>query len=310
MLTILPYFKSEEILVVMNEKSSLGKNKFKNKLYRTTTFKNYNKLFETIKKFSPDIVINDILDTKAGFVKRLRKMNCFVINFEDLGSGSEWANLVFNPIYYQKSTKTKFFGEKYACVRDEFRKKKLKTKQESVLITFGGVDPKKLTLRLLRILHRYKPQYKILVIIGDDFSHANQIISEIDRMRRDKIRVEKIIGATHLSKFVDNSMFAVTANGRTVFEVASRCVPVITISANIREERHEFPKKKNVGYHVGLHSEVSDETLLRAIKNMESAEKRATFVKEMKKMKLGDSVLTVKNIINERFLKWESNKDV
>jgi len=303
-LTILPHFKKDEILVVMNKKDSLGNDKFKSKFLKVKIFENQSQLFTIIKKFSPNIIFNDILNTKASFIQKLQKMNCFIVNFEDLGTGSNYANLVFNPIYYQKSTSTKFFGEKYACVREEFRKKNVKYTKKSIVVTFGGVDPKKLTLRLLKIIKKHRPEYKIVVIIGNEFSHQKQVLTMTKNLKKDGLNIKEIIRSDTISNFIDSSMFAITGNGRTVFEVAARYIPIITISANPREESHEFSKKKKIGYHLGLHSKVTDQNILKAIKKMEVRHKRKKFEIKLKKMDLRNSVHDVEKIINKHYKKW------
>ncbi len=303
-LTILPHFKKDEILIVMNKKNSLGNDKFKSKSYKVKIFKSQSQLFTIIKNFSPNIIINDILNTKASFIQKLQKMNCFVVNFEDLGTGSNYANLVFNPIYYQKSTPTKFFGEKYACVREEFRKKRIKSPKKSIVITFGGVDPKKLTLRLLKILHKHNPKYKIFVIIGNEFSHQKQVLKLIKKLKQDGLNIKEIVKSDTISQFIDDSMFAITANGRTVFEVAARYVPIITISANQREESHVFPKKQKIGYHLGLHSKISNQKILKSLKKMENIHNRKKFEKKLQEINLRDSVQNVEKFINRHYKKW------
>jgi len=204
-LTILPYFEKDEILVVMNKKHSLGKTKFKSNSYKIKIFENQSQLFTIIKNFSPNIIINDILNTGATYIQKLRKKNYFVVNFEDLGTGSNYANLVFNPIYYQNSTSTKFFGEKYVCVREEFRKKRIKSPKKSIVITFGGVDPKNLTLRLLKILQKHRPKYQIFVIIGNNFSHQKQVLAIIKKLKQDGLNIKEIIRSDTISQFIDIS---------------------------------------------------------------------------------------------------------
>jgi len=306
-LTILPHFKKDRILVVMNKKNSLGSIKIKNKSYKLKLFRNQSELFTLIKKFSPNIIINDILNTKKSYIQKLQKMNCFVVDFEDLGTGSNYANLVFNPIYYQNSTSSKFFGEKYACVRDEFRKKQIKSTKKSIVITFGGVDPKKLTLRLLKILQKHRPEYKIFVIIGNEFSHKKQVLAIIKKLKQDGLNIKEIIRSDTISQFIDGSLFVITANGRTVFEVAARYVPIISISANPREETHEFPKKKKIGYHLGLHSKVTDQEIFESIKKMEIPKNRKNFYEELYKINLSNSIVNVITKIENNYIKFVRN---
>ncbi|SVD09271.1 uncharacterized protein METZ01_LOCUS362125, partial [marine metagenome] len=89
-------------------------------------------------------------------MKKLKKTNSFLVNFEDLGEGRKYADLIFNPIFNtasknfkiltrsHKKLKNEFFGSDYACVRDEFRmwKREGQSREvKNILISFGGADP-------------------------------------------------------------------------------------------------------------------------------------------------------------------------
>ena len=56
MITILNKFRNNEILILMDLKNSLGKEKFTDNLYNVKYFSNKKQLFEKIKKFKPDII--------------------------------------------------------------------------------------------------------------------------------------------------------------------------------------------------------------------------------------------------------------
>ena len=68
-----------------------------------------------IRDFKPDIVFNDILNTATAYIKKLKNKGIFVVNFEDLGEGRKFADLVFNPIFEnKKQLKNEFYGSNYA----------------------------------------------------------------------------------------------------------------------------------------------------------------------------------------------------
>ena len=180
----------------------------------------------------------------------------------------------------------------------------MKYPRKSIVITFGGVDPKKLTLRLLRILGDYKPKYKIIVIVGHEFLHKKQVLALVKKLKQNRVNIKEVEKSDEMAQFIDRSMFAITANGRTVFEVASRYVPVISISANPREESHKFPKKRKIGYHLGLHSKVPDQKILDSIKKMEIQSNRIKFEKKLQEINLKKSVYLVEEIINNHYKKW------
>ena len=139
MLTILNHLRNEDLLVVMDKKSSLGSIKFKQYLYYIKYFSNESELLKIISKFKPNIIFNDILDTSPSYMKKLKNLNSFLVNFEDLGEGRKYADLLFNPIFNtasknfkilsssHKKLRNEFFGSDYACVRDEFRMWKRKS---------------------------------------------------------------------------------------------------------------------------------------------------------------------------------------
>ena len=160
MLTFLNNIKNEEILIVMNSKSNLGSNKFRKYGYKLKLISNNNDLIRIIRNFNPDVICNDILNTNLEYMKILKNNDCVIVNFEDLGEGRKLADLVFNPIYYTKNKfKNEFYGEQFACVREEFRIKKrnrIRKKVKKIVITFGGTDPTNKTQKIF-FVHKIQP---------------------------------------------------------------------------------------------------------------------------------------------------------
>ena len=54
---------------------------------------------------NPDVIVNDILDTSTYYIKSLKKLKYKVINFEDLGDGCKYADVVINAIYPDENSK-------------------------------------------------------------------------------------------------------------------------------------------------------------------------------------------------------------
>ena len=104
-----------------------------------------------------NIYILDILDTSINLITALKRHNK-VITFEDLGPGSEHANLVINALYKQKKiTKNHYYGHKYVELRDEFQHTKYIINQniKNILITFGGTDPTNSTYTVLNAIYQF-----------------------------------------------------------------------------------------------------------------------------------------------------------
>jgi len=87
MLTILHHLRNEEIIIVMHKKNNLGSSKFREQMYKLKFFQNDSELFKIISSFKPDIIFNDILNTKTRYMKKIRKLTSMIVNFEDVGEG-------------------------------------------------------------------------------------------------------------------------------------------------------------------------------------------------------------------------------
>ena len=72
-----------------------------------------------IREISPDIIINDILDTSTDYMLKLKNMGIKVFNFEDLESGAEYADGVFNALYPGNVPVKYFYTGKIIIVRDQ-----------------------------------------------------------------------------------------------------------------------------------------------------------------------------------------------
>ena len=290
-LTILNHFRNDEILIVMNSQNKLGYKKFQEHLYQVNFFKNNSQLFEVIKKFQPHMIFNDILDTSINYIKKLKKEKIFVVNFEDLGDGRRYADLVFNPIYHSnKNNSNEYFGPNFACVRDEFRiwePTVLKTSSKNVVIIFGGSDPTNKTYQVLKLLEKYKlKNMKYSIIIGQDYKERKKLLDIISKMKKDNFLIELNENIDFLSKIFHESDFAITSNGRTVFELGSLHVPMIVIPVNEREKRHTFVQKSNVGYMIQLHNESETHDFLKVFNKMLQYNIRKKFQNNLKRVNL------------------------
>jgi len=308
MLTILNRFREDEILVVMNKKSKLGSEKFKEYLFNVKFFDSTKDFLKIISKFNPDVIFNDILDTKVSYMKKLKEMKLFVVNFEDLGSGAKYADVLFNPIYNSsKASNSEFFGSNYACVRDEFRmwpRLKPRKNVSNILIMFGGTDPTNKTIQTLKILEKNcLTSIKFTIIIGLGFSKKLSLLKFIKKIRNTGREIELIEKSDYLAKKFLECDFAISSNGRTVFELASICKPVISVSINKRESRHSFIKDVKGGYLVN--SENFDEKFLPCLNKIMLYSNREKFFLNFEKIDIRKGIDNVIEIFEKNYDKWK-----
>ena len=304
MLTILNQFRNEEILILMNDENSLGKEKFKENLYNVKLVKNQTEVFSEIKKFNPDIIFNDILNTKKNYMKKLKKEEKFLVNFEDLGEGRKEADLVFNPIFSTtKKLSNEYYGSKFACVRDEFRifeRTKIRKKIEKISITLGGTDDSNYTYKIIQIIYQNKilTNVTINIILGFGFRYKKELVKLINLMKEHKYKIVIIEKTDFISKYILDSDFVIVSNGRTIFEIASLKIPMISLSVNSRERQHNFVNEKKTGYQINMVKSSIEKELINSINNMTKFEKRKIFLDNLEKIDLKNGIERVVHMIN------------
>jgi len=305
MLTFLNNLHDEEILIVMNKNRNLGSEKFKKFGYKIKFISNNNNLKEIIDKFNPDVICNDLLNTTTKYMKNLKKFDCVLVNFEDLGEGRKLADLVFNPIYYAKnSNKNEFYGEKFACVREEFRiqkRNRIRKNVKNIVITFGGTDPTNKTqkiLEILKIMELKKPE--LIVILGLGYSKRIEIKKMVKEMNQMKFNIKIIEKSDNLSEYFKRCDFAITSNGRTVFEIAAMKIPMIAIAVNNRERLHSFVRYSKCGFHIDMYSKQDYSIVIRKISDMLDYENREKFVKNLHDVELLNGINKVKELIYKK----------
>ena len=205
-----------------------------------------------------------------------------VINFEDLGSGCEYADAVINAIYPEKnSIPNHYFGQDYFILRDEFILSDEKVVQEEVkniLITFGGVDPNNYTEKVIRTINDYCKEKNIQITVISGFGYEKYETIK---------KYENIIIKQNISNISDYMLGAdliFTSAGRTVYEVASIGTPTIVLGQNEREMTHFFASVEYGFSNLGLGYEVSNEEImvefLRLVNSFECREHMSNLMKK------------------------------
>ena len=214
------------------------------------------KILNRIAQIKPDLVINDILDTKSSYIKKLKEKNIRVLNFEDLGTGAMESDVTINDLYENNSEYggNILWGSNWFILRDEFYTAKHKGGFgiKNILITFGGTDPRGLTkITLDLIINKFISNdsiSKINIVIGPGNLHHSEI-EELSLKFSNKIKVFKNID--FISKIMEECDIAICSNGRTVYELAQIGIPGIVISQHAREQSHQFASNSKGFTYIG-----------------------------------------------------------
>jgi CMP-N-acetylneuraminic acid synthetase/spore coat polysaccharide biosynthesis predicted glycosyltransferase SpsG len=304
---------NHNVLFLMNKTKKVGIEKVKEYKYPVITFKEEKELFERLEEITPGIVINDILDTSKEYILNLKDKGYFVVNFEDMGEGSEFADIVINALYENSyPPENHYYGYKYVCLRDEFYifpKKGIKKEVKEILITFGGTDPNNLTFRTLKAIERLDLiDLFINVILGLGYKQKKGLYDYVSELKERGVKINVKESAKMMSKEIYNADIVFTSNGRTIYEVASIGTPCISISQNEREARHLFVHSSRCIKYLGMAYAVSEDDIASAIKGLiENYELRKEMNKKLLNFDLKKGVDRVLRLIFDEYYEWRGN---
>ncbi len=270
-LTLANNIMDHELIFLMDIQHQLGINVIKSQNFKVETFSG--DPVSKISQLKPDIVINDILDTKKEYILSLKEMGIKVYNFEDLGSGAEYADGVFNALYPGSVPGNNFYtGENYYCARTEFlsaKTKQITDEVKNVLITFGGTDPNDLTLKTLKALSNTNKDYNINVIIGPGYKNKDKIMRLLNSHSwGHTITVHHAV--KNMAEHMVNADIIFSSAGRTMYEIAMIGTPAVIIAQNYREMTHLFGHNYHGFINLGIHSEVNEELILNTFERLAS----------------------------------------
>lgn len=222
----------------------------------------------------PDLVVNDVLDTDAGYVCRMKECGSRVVNFEDLGSGARHADLTINDLFDEPRIEGEsiLWGHEWFFVRDEFTDATPHRFSEQVsrlLIAFGGTDPNDLTRKILRIVAPYCRETGIAidVVTGEGYGHIKELEEEVASFDNAEISYTYATGV--ISHIMEGTQIAICSNGRTVYELAHMNIPSIVLAHHERERTHRFACEENGFIPLGIYSgKDSDENVLKALRHL------------------------------------------
>lgn len=253
-----------------------------------------------IQAFSPDIWVNDCLNTTDTYICTLKEKIQRVVSIEDLGSGIAYADAVINALYEEEHPLDHVYsGHKYVCLRDEFlleKPKEFSSDVKNIFIMFGGTDPSNLNRLVYDSLLSGNVdcediQFNFITGIGYDVE-SNGLF---DRPEHGIFVYPNVARVTKYMKVAD---LAIIGQGRTIFEVASMGIPSIVLAQNEREATHGFASMEHGFLNLGLGKVVTQEVIENTLNWLiHTPEVRRSMHQLMLKSKLRGGNQRVKNLI-------------
>lgn len=245
-------------------------------------------LAHDVLRLAPDLVVNDILDTDAEYMLRLKAAGVRTVNFEDEGPGAAHADLVVNALYEEKHEDPRLlYGHRYFCLRDEFiagERNPFRPQPQRVLVTFGGTDHSDFTRRTLDIIEPLCRErgIAISIVAGPGYAHREAMQAHVEALN------SPLVEFTHatnvMSRKMEGADIAICSAGRTVYELAHMRVPAIVMAHHEREARHTFARARNGFAYLGVMHPFREGALRRAFTRMLDEDFRRTLHQRMQRL--------------------------
>ena len=299
---------NHDVMFLLNENKEIGINIIKNYNYPYITHKEDN-ILGKIKEYEPDIVVNDILNTSSSYIKSLKDEDYFVLNFEDLGGGVKYADVVCDALYEHKiPLKNLYSGHLYYILKDEFYYqpyKEIHPSVKEILLTFGGTDPNDLTKKTLNSILKSEFKGNVKVILGLGYMDKKGIEKEF----QDYSNIEIFEDVKNISEYMISADIIFTSAGRTMYEIASIGVPCVCLCQNQRELSHIFGNVENGFINLGLGSEVKENDLINTINDIiDNYDLRLEMSNRMKNVDVRHGFENLMKIVKPKYLEFEKEK--
>ncbi len=188
-----------------------------------------------LSKIQTDILIFDRLSTTYDFMSSLKIKFKTLVTFDDIGTGTQIADVVINGIFHNLAPKkNRYIGYKYLFLKDTiFSKKKINKNVKNIAVSFGGYDKRNITKFFLNcLLHKkcvFNKKLNIQLIVGKEnikvINLWKKLIKRIEL--RQKIKINLASFPPNYFKKLMKADFAIVSGGLTVFDCICRGIPVI-----------------------------------------------------------------------------------
>ena len=295
-----------EVLFLLDEQYQLGIDIVDSYNYPFKLYDGEDDLIKILREYSPQIVVNDILDTSEEYISILKDDGYFVVNFEDLGTGTAVADVVFDALYeHEIGEKNIFTGHKYYILKDEFYFQPQKTITKSVnnvMVTFGGTDPNNFTEKVIDSILSTNYEGRINVILGLGYDGLERLIEKYESNQS----IQIYQNVSNISEFMFQADLIFTSAGRTMYEVCSLGIPTVCLCQNDREMSHVFANATNGFVNMGLGVEVEKQDIIdEFIKLVNDYELRLEMNQKMQNIDLKDGFENIWSIVREEYRKFE-----
>lgn len=267
-------------------------------LLKEKGFKAYHFSKVALKLFSPEVTIIDQKGDVRREASQLRSKGSKICLIDNATSTRLMADIVIYPVAHfdrslglQGFKGKKFIGAKYFPLNAEFRRaKKIRHATFTVLVTMGGSDPNKITLKVAKALEKIKGGLRVVFVLG-----AASKRQELPKDKRFKI----VRNPGNMARLMSGCDLAITAFGTTLYELAYMGVPALIIS-NYKNEKDEVRtfERRGTSIYLGHFKRVSDRSISNTVNDlMDNKRKMSALSRNGKKLVDGKGAMRIVRIL-------------
>lgn len=275
------------------------------------------------------IVVLDGYNFNTDYQKRVRETGCKLVCIDDLHDREFVADLIINhtpgitPKDYQAQPYTCFaLGPEYALLRPSFLEQAKKVRKikkiETLLISFGGADPKGLTKKTLRVALEFNTFKKIIVVTGAAYEANNdfmQLLSADQRIEHRHALTEEQM----LETMLEADLAILPASGILLEALATGCM--VISGRYVENQKLVYENYKNAGLFIDADKFGPDKirkainhglTQSRPERIVIEGNTKERIIKIFKEM-LKESLIKLRDAVKddmELTFKWATNKDI
>jgi spore coat polysaccharide biosynthesis predicted glycosyltransferase SpsG/CMP-N-acetylneuraminic acid synthetase len=222
-----------------------------------------------IRDYSPNLIVNDLPFVNDAYLRSLAKLGAATVNFvdslADIEKPQEMAAVIIAALAEdQVELEDYHAGPAFAILRDAFQKRAadISDRGRRIVLSFGGSDPQKLTLKALSALSPLAetiPELEITAVVGPAFGHGAGLDELLGRLA---YRPRILNHVEHMADVLVEADLVLCSGGMTVFEIAALGRPGIVLCQNAKEQARmrKFARDGSI-LHLGLGTEVGEEVI-------------------------------------------------
>jgi spore coat polysaccharide biosynthesis predicted glycosyltransferase SpsG len=222
-------------------------------------------VLDAIRDYSPNIIVNDLPFLEEAYLRSLATLGASTVHFvdtlADIEKPRELASIIVAALQEDDVELEDYHaGPAFAILRDSFQKRRGEIREQGarVVLSFGGSDPQKLTLKALAALAPL-PDLDVTAILGPAFPHGaelERLLGQLPLRPRILHRVE------HMADVLVDADLVLCSGGMTVFELAALGRPGLVLCQNAKEQaRMERFARGGSIRNLGLGTDAPEETI-------------------------------------------------